>query len=68
VNISMFLSYPKRFLQGEEKFLFKFHLYFESHGLAPRTLAMTDYDMNAPLKAIRSMMLEFNDLFTIGFR
>ena len=29
---------------------------------------MTDYDMDAPLKAIRRLMLESNGLITIAFR
>jgi len=35
-------------------------------GLEPRTLGVTDYDMDAPLKAIRRLMLESNGLITIA--
>ncbi len=38
------------------------------HSLEPRTLGVTDYDMDAPLKAIRRLMLEFNGLITVAFR
>jgi len=37
-------------------------------GLEPRTLGVTDYDMDAPLKAIRRLMLESNGLITIAFK
>lgn len=33
-----------------------------------RTLGVTDYDMDAPLSAIRRLMLESNGLLTIAFR
>lgn len=36
------------------------------HG--PRILGVTDYDMDAPLKAIRWLMLESNGLLSIAFR
>ena len=68
MNVSVFLSYPKPFLQEQEKFLHKIQSYFESRGISPRTLGVTDYDLQAPLRAIRSLMLECNGLVTIGFR
>ncbi len=37
-------------------------------GLEPRTLGVTDYDWDAPLKAIRRLMLESNGLITIAFK
>ena len=40
----------------------------EGRGFAPRTLGVTDYDMDAPLTAIRRLMLESNGLITIAFR
>lgn len=42
--------------------------YLNSRGFAPRTLGVTDYDLDAPLKAIRRLMLESNGLITIAFR
>lgn len=33
-----------------------------------RTLGVTDYDMDAPLKAIQRLMLESNGLITIAFK
>lgn len=40
----------------------------DARGFAPRTLGVTDYDMDAPLKAIRRLMLECNGVLTIAFR
>jgi len=40
----------------------------DSRGFVPRTLGVTDYDMDAPLKAIRRLMLESNGLITVAFR
>ena len=39
-----------------------------AHGLQPRTLGVTDYDMDAPLRAIRRLMLESHGLVTVAFR
>lgn len=42
--------------------------YLKSRGYDPRTLGVTDYDVDAPLKAIRRLMLESNGIITIAFR
>jgi hypothetical protein len=68
MKISVFLSYPKPFLSQQELFLEKVLSYFDSRGLAPRTLGVTDYDVEAPLKTIRRMLLECNGLVSIAFR
>jgi hypothetical protein len=67
-NISIFLSYPKPCLSTQQQFVDSLTEYLESQDLAPRTLGVTDYDMDAPLKAIRRLMLESNGLITIAFR
>jgi hypothetical protein len=68
LKISIFLSYPKPFLQAQQDFITKISSYLENNGLQPRTLGVTDYDMNEPLVAIRRLMLESNGLITIAFR
>ena len=68
MKISVFLSYPKPHLKTQEEFIGRITAYLESRGLNPRTLGVTDYDMDAPLKAIRRLMLESNGLVTIAFR
>lgn len=68
MGISIFLSYPKPFNLGQEKFINLLSYYLNSRGFEPRTLGITDYDMDAPLKAIRRLMLESNGIITIAFR
>ncbi|MDQ2886143.1 MAG: hypothetical protein M3Y39_08645, partial [Chloroflexota bacterium] len=68
MKISVFLSYPRPITLQQEMFLQKTLSYLDSRGLAPRTLGVTDYDMEAPLKAIRRMLLECNGLISIAFR
>lgn len=68
MNISVFLSYPKPYNQAQKEFIEVISKYLLSRGLEPRTLGVTDYDMEAPLVAIRRLMMESNGLLTIGFR
>lgn len=68
MNSSIFLSYPKPYLKRQKEFIERIICYFEERGLQPRTLGVTDYDMDAPLTAIRRLMLESNGLVTIAFR
>ena len=68
MRIPVFLSYPKPHLAVQQDFIQKVEEYFHTRGLEPRTLGVTDYDMDAPLKAIRRLMLESNGLITIAFR
>lgn len=66
-GISIFLSYPKPWRADQEEFIDRVQTYLEGRGFAYRTLGVTDYDMDAPLKAIRRLMLESNGLITIAF-
>lgn len=68
MNISVFLSYPKPHLKCQENFIKEISQYLKRRGLEPRTLGVTDYDMNEPLTAIRRLMLESNGILTIAFR
>lgn len=68
MGISIFLSYAKPHLKRQEEFIKRIIQYFQERGLQPRTLGVTDYDMDAPLTAIRRLMLESNGLITIAFR
>lgn len=65
---SIFLSYPKPYLKKQQEFIEKVTLYLNNRNLIPRTLGVTDYDMDAPLTAIRRLMIESNGLITIAFR
>lgn len=66
-GISIFLSYPKPCRQEQRAFVKNVSAHLENRGFTPRTLGVTDYDMDAPLKAIRRLMLESNGLITIAF-
>jgi len=68
MGISVFLSYPKPHTTSQGRFVALLREYLEGRGLSPRTLGVTDYDMDAPLTAIRRLMLESNGLITIAFR
>lgn len=68
MKISVFLSYPKPHLRKQQSFINRVVDYLDTRGFAPRTLGVTDYDMDAPLKAIRRLMLESNGLITVAFR
>lgn len=65
---SVFLSYPKPCMADQQAFVDEVCAYLDTRGFAPRTLGVTDYDLDAPLKAIRRLMLESNGLITIAFR
>ena len=67
-KISVFLSYPRPCLMEQQTFIHRLCTYLDSRGMAPRTLGITDYDMDAPLKAVRRLLLESNGLITIAFR
>lgn len=66
-GISVFLSYPKPCRREQSDFVVRVRAHLEDRGFAPRTLGVTDYDMDAPLKAIRRLMLESHGLITIAF-
>ena len=67
-KISIFLSYPKPCFGAQQKFIQRIIDYLTARGFSPRTLGVTDYDMDAPLTAIRRLMLESNGLLTVAFR
>ncbi|MEJ9227724.1 hypothetical protein [Priestia aryabhattai] len=68
MNISVFLSYPTPHLKKQQDFITHITKYLEQRGFQPRTLGVTDYDMDEPLTAIRRVMMESNGLLTIALR
>ncbi len=68
MKISIFLSYPKPHQASQQSFIDELEEFLRDRGFAPRTLGVTDYDMDVPLKAIRRLMLESNGLISIAFR
>lgn len=68
MRISVFLSYPTPSFTRQQEFITRISDFLKSQGFQPRTLGVTDYDMDAPLKAIRRLMIESNGLITVAFR
>ena len=68
MGIGVFLSYPKPFLKEQEEFIDMMINYLKGRGVEPRTLGVTDYDMDAPLIAIRKLMAKSSGLITVAFR
>lgn len=64
----VFLSYPKPFDSRQEEFIVALRRHLVERDFAPRTLGVTDYNNQAPLRAIRKMMLESYGLITVAFR
>ena len=68
MNIPIFLSYPKPCTLKQQEFVATLIAYLDSRGIAARTLGVTDYDLDSPLRAIRRLLLESSGLITIAFR
>nr|WP_295948272.1 hypothetical protein [uncultured Agathobaculum sp.] len=68
MRTSVFLSYPKPFVQMQQDFIDAIKQDLQDRNLEPRTLGVTDYNMDAPLVGIRRLLLESYGLVTIAFR
>jgi hypothetical protein len=68
MNIPVFLSYPKPHMERQQKFILAIQAYLTERGLEGRTLGQNEYDMNAPLAAVRRLMLESNGMLVVAFR
>lgn len=68
MNISVFLSFPKPYRKNQKIFIERLDSYLKERNFEPRTLGVTDYDLNAPLSAIRRLMFESNGIITVAFR
>ncbi len=66
-RIPVFLSYPTPAFKAQAAFIERIRKFLEDRGFGPRTLGVTDYDMDAPLTAIRRLLHESNGLITIAF-
>lgn len=64
----IFLSYPKPCNVQQQTFISRVCRHLEDHDFAPRTLGVTDYNLKAPLHAIRKLMSESYGLITVAFR
>lgn len=68
MRIPIFLSTPKCYLSAQALFLDTVEQELRQAGLEPRTLGRSDYDMDAPLTAIRRLMNSSCGLITLAFR
>lgn len=68
MQIPVFVSSPKSYLNRQECFLQEIENLLKSHDLRPMTLGRSDYDMDAPLEAIRRLMAGSCGLICIAFR
>lgn len=67
-KIPVFLSYPKPCFEAQQNFVVRVKQHLKSRGIFPSTLGVTDYDVDAPLRAVRRLMRESNGLITLAFR
>jgi len=65
--ISIFLSYPQPHKREQMEFIQGIIDSLKDKDISPRTLGVTDYDNNAPLAAIRRLMLECDGFITVAF-
>lgn len=68
MNIPVFLSYPQPYLLRQKEFIDRIKIYLEERDFYPRTLGITDYDMDAPLMGIKKIISNSNGLLAIAFR
>lgn len=55
-------------MQQQKSFIEQLIKHLNRRGFEPRTLGVTDYDADAPLTAIRRLLLESNGLLCVAFR
>ena len=65
---SIFLSYPIPYLKKQQRFIELLKNHIEKEGFQARTLGVSDYDMDAPLVAIRRLMQKTNGLIAVAFK
>ena len=68
MGISVFVSVPQAHLSKQHAFINRLYSHLADRGLEHHTLGVTDYDTNAPLTAVRRMLIESNGLIAVAFR
>jgi hypothetical protein len=68
VTLPVFLSFPKPGNPEQQALVDGICAALEDRGLVPRTLGVSEYDMEVPLRTVRRMLLESNGLIAIGLR
>ena len=64
----VFLSYSGPIERRQRRFVELLDGNLRERGLEPRTLGVTEYDSDSPLRAVRRVLLETNGLLTVAFR
>ncbi|WIY05991.1 hypothetical protein QRX60_19905 [Amycolatopsis mongoliensis] len=65
---SVFVSYPKPYTRAQMAFIRGLSASLKGRGFFPRTLGVTDYDTDAPLRAVRRLMFESHGLIAVAFK
>jgi|tagenome__1003787_1003787.scaffolds.fasta_scaffold20957989_5 hypothetical protein len=68
MSISVFLSHPRPASAAQRQFIAALTDYLRAREFAPRTLGITDYDMNAPMTAIRRLLLDASGVLTVALK
>ena len=68
MNIPVFVSYPKPYLQRQQDFLDFITQYLETRGIQALTLGVTEYDMKVPLVAVRRILSLSFGVIVVAFR
>ena len=67
-RISVFLSYPTPCAMRQRRFIAQVLVYLERCGFVPRTLGVTDFDVDMPLDAVRRLIAQSSGLVAVAFR
>ena len=65
---AVFLSYPSPYEPGQREFVECLRAELDRRCFTPRTLGITDYNMSAPLRAVRSVLLDSHGMIVVAFR
>lgn len=68
MDYPVFLSHPAPYLSSQSDFIDRFHKELMKVGLTPHTIGVTDYDMDSPLRGIRSLMSVTDGLVCVALK
>lgn len=68
MKIPIFLSFPSPHTEEQQLFIEKLKKMLIEKDLEPRTLGESDYDLDAPLRAIRRLMMESYGIIGVAFK
>lgn len=68
MDYPVFLSHPAPYLRSQKEFIDRFRSELTKIGLVSHTIGVTDYDMDSPLRGIRSLMSVTDGLIAIALK